>query len=141
MFGVGKGSFGNRGGVRGVLVDKLQRIVGKFSQIALNGLVGTVDGGIERRVLDVDPIAVVLRGTRLHHCIAGQSKIVGIGNRVGMMGGKRIIRRVGRRDTHITVRLGGCGMRTRPKQERQYEKERIWLHFSEFPEIGRKGTK
>ena len=66
-FGMGVLTFGNGVGERGIPIDKVEGIVSQFTEVVPNGFVGTMNGGIERGVVDIDPIGFFISG--LNDCV------------------------------------------------------------------------
>ena len=95
-------AFRNSARKRGIPIDKFECIVGQFAQVVLHGFVGTMDGSIQRGIVEVNPIGFVRSG--LNDSVGGKGegvRIIGVG--VGFS--ERDIRCVGRGDTIIAVRL------------------------------------
>ena len=64
-----------------MLIDELDGIIGKCTQVALNRFVGTMDIGIDRRVMDIYPEAFVRGCVLLNDGII--RKVEGIGISIG----------------------------------------------------------
>ena len=74
--GVSELLYWNSGCNRRMLVEKLMRIVCKCTKVVLDWFVAAVDGGIERRVLDINPKFLSVNECVLNECIVGQTKRV-----------------------------------------------------------------
>lgn len=109
--GVGIRTLRDRGGVGGVLIDKLDGIVGQFAEIAMHRLVGAMDGGVQRGVVDIDPIAFSFLAAGLYDGIAREEKIVWISLIINLLQRERGVTCVGYCHTHISVGFGGRGAR------------------------------
>ena len=72
-FGMGILTFGDGVGERGIPIDKVEGVVGQFAEVVPNGFVGTVNGSIERGVVDIDPIGFFISG--LNDCVLRELKI------------------------------------------------------------------
>lgn len=96
-----------------IAVHELECIVGQFAQIMVNGLVRTMNGCVESRVKEVDPIGFRGIAAGLHTCVGGQVEGVRIARVLGSEGG---ISRIRYGNTIIAIRLGRCHIVTRREQ-------------------------
>ena len=72
--GVSELLYWNSGCNRRMLVEKLMRIVCKCTKVVLDWFVAAVDGGIERRVLNVNPKFLSVDECVVNVCVVGQSE-------------------------------------------------------------------
>ena len=96
-----------------IAVHELECIVGQFAQIMINGLVRTMDGCVESRVKEVDPIGFRGIAAGLHTCVGGQVEGVRIAR---VLGSERGISCVRYGNTIIAVRFRRCHIVTRREQ-------------------------
>ena len=67
-------AFRNSARKRGIPIDKFECIVGQFAQVVLHGFVGTMDGSVQRGIVEVNPIGFVRSG--LNDSVGGKGKRV-----------------------------------------------------------------
>ena len=134
--GTGIFAFGNRCSMRGIPIDKLERIVSEFAQVVMNRFVGTVDGSIEVRIIDVYPIGFIHVCTGFHEGITRERESIWVARALRV---KRHIGRVGRSDAEIAVGLRGRGATTRYQRARHDHTTNYFFQKAHFyPNYGAK---